>query len=140
MIWDKETITIIGALAVSLLTVLGNLIITLLTKRYEFKKTLYQVVYDSAYKEWEYVTERITMKNLHDISQPKDPSSSIPNHQSEQDEAPVVVSFTDFLLLYSLYMQHLGNKRIREKDIVKFWKEYKRLGTLYIKERERIDE
>jgi hypothetical protein len=56
---DTTTLTVIVSICVALLTIIGNFIVTIITRRYEYKKAITTVLYDTAYIEWESKTKLV---------------------------------------------------------------------------------
>lgn len=117
MHWDKETITVVGALLVAFITVVGNLVITWLTRKYEYKKALMNIVYDTAYKEWE-----ARVKLVREIA-------------DKTGRHAELYPFNDSLLYYSKFMKLIEKKNVKESDIRNFFEEETKVRRLFNKYR-----
>lgn len=115
MTWDKETIALIGALSVAIITLIGNIISSLITKRYEFKKALYSTIFDYAYKEWELKTKQM----LED--------------RDKHGKTAVIYPFDMYLIYYSQYIRIIEKNKLQEKDVEAFKIKLNRLLAAYEK-------
>jgi len=103
-------ISVCGTLLVALITITGNYFITWRTKKYEFKKNLYNTVFESAYKEWEKTTERVI------------------EYSKQTGREAELYPLSYYLLYYSLFIRLIDKNYIREKDIEIFHDEFSKLS------------
>jgi hypothetical protein len=122
MNWDATTITVIGAIAVALITIVGNFVVTYLTKRFEYKKSLHTIIYDCAYKEWEYTISMLKLQ------------ADLDGEQLE------VRPFPDFLFFYSRFVRLIEEQNIKESDITKFFNDQTKIQKIYNQERDKFTE
>lgn len=98
-------ISVIGSLIVASITIIANVIITFISKRYEYRLAVFQAVIDSAYKEYEHRSNLI--KEL----------------AEKYNGNAVIYPFTEYLLFYSRLVPLLQKKKVREKDMERVCKE-----------------
>lgn len=102
------------------LTILGNVVTTIVSKVLEYKKEIKSKVLESAYKEWEV---KVKMMNEQAI---------------RTGENVKLVPFSDYVLYYSLYNKKLLKNKITEKDIENFYEDYNKLYKAFNDKREEV--
>lgn len=108
---DLTTISVVGALLISALTIISNICIAKINKKSELRQTLIKLIY----QEWEYRTELI--------------KEFAPKYGKQADLIP----FNESLLFYKNFLELIDKRNITEEDIKKFFQEQKRLDDIYDK-------
>ncbi|MCM3396798.1 hypothetical protein M3638_02955 [Oceanobacillus profundus] len=104
------------------IAIIGNIVVTVVSKVLEYKKEIKSKVLESAYKEWE-----VKVK--------------IMNEQAIRNgETIKLVPFADYVLYYSLYNKRLLKNNLTEKDIDSFYEEYNKLYGMFTTKRSEIKE
>lgn len=108
----KGVITIEGlwiGVILAALSIIGNVVVSIVNKTLDYKRSLKTTVMECAYKEWE---KKVTIKN----------DEAIRNNTTIE-----LVPFSDYVLFYSIYNRKLLRSKVRKKDIKNFFDEYNEL-------------
>lgn len=102
-----SNIAIIGSLIVASITIIGNIIITVISKRTEFNQSLYKSIIEIAMKDYEYKTNLAI------------------EHNGKYGGGYTLVPFTDYLIFYTQFIKVLNKNKIKESDMESFFKNNK---------------
>ncbi|QRG68581.1 hypothetical protein [Brevibacillus choshinensis] len=118
MQFDKETITLLGVITAAIIALIGQIVVAIITKTNERKKALYSIVFECAYKEWEYQNNRM-----------------IETAKQKGGGTITEYPYMDYLLFYKLFIKLVDKKKVSEKDIRAFFLEQKNISKILEEER-----
>lgn len=110
---DITKISVIGGLLISFTAIVGNVLITIINKRNEYKSNIYTALLDIAYKEYEFNSNKVK-----EIAEKEGKSCDF-------------YPFADYLIHYSELAKLLMTSKIKESDIESFVREDKKLRKHY---------
>lgn len=113
-----EILISIISLGIALVTVVSNSVISIISKRYDYKSSILQITLDSAYKEYEFRANSELQK------------------AKEENREPHVLSSTEYLIFYSNIAKLLSKKKITETDIIETLKTNKETIDAYYKNKD----
>ena len=115
---DKEQIaiySIIGSLLIASITIIGNVVVTIISKRNEFKQAQFKTIMECAWKEYEYKTNLVNEK------------------ADKEGKEKIIVPFIEYLIFYSVFLKVLSRHNIKEQHIKAALKEKKDVTDNYYK-------
>ncbi|MHA7966737.1 hypothetical protein ACX93W_21740 [Paenibacillus sp. CAU 1782] len=115
---ESEILVGIISLGVAVVTVVSNSIISIVSKRYDYKSSILQITLDSAYKEYEFRANGELQR------------------AKEENRVPHVLSSTEYLIFYSNIAKLLSKKKITETDIIETLKTNKEAIDAYYKNKD----
>ena len=99
---DIANISIIGGLALAALTIVGNVFVTVYSKKNEYEQARFTTVMECAYKEYEHRTNLV-----------------LELHKMDNTKSINLISFFDYFIFYSRLLRVVGKRTVNEKTMKK---------------------
>lgn len=110
---DTTTISLVGGLLIAIITIIGNVVISIITKRSETEKEIARTVMENSFKAYEF-------------------STKIGLEMAKEDRKSFIhYPYDYYMFVYFHLVRELKGKKLTEKRLIKIMNEMKKIKEVY---------